>query len=254
MPYLTLKGVKVFYASFKVSRKSSAPDLVFIHGAGGSQAIWTYQLNYFKEKANVYVPELPGHGKSEGLGASSIAEYAEIVKDFLAALALTSVTLIGHSMGGAITQYLALHNPSQLKRIVLAGTGARLKVTPEIMNRIQDHFLEVLSTITNYGFGSGAPQELITRVQEQMRQNGPDILHKDFEACNQFNLMEEVHQITLPTLILCGKADLLTPPKYSRYLHEHISDSVLKLIDGAGHMLMLEKPEAFNRELEAFCL
>jgi len=251
MAYIAVKGIKIFYAGPE-SQKSSAPRLVFLHGAGGDHTIWTRQFEYFKGKAGVYVPELPGHGRSEELEPASIAEYGEVIKDFVDALALAPVTLIGHSMGGAITQYMALRYPDRLKSIVLVGTGARLRVTPEILDRIEGHFREVVSTICNYAFGPETPRELVIQVQEQMERNSPAVLHRDFRACHQFDSMEEVSRITLPTLILCGKEDLLTPPKYSQYLHQRISSSVLKFIDGVGHMPMLEKPEVFNRELEAF--
>jgi pimeloyl-ACP methyl ester carboxylesterase len=225
---------------------------VFIHGAGGDHTIWTRQFEYFRRKAGVYVPELPGHGKSEELEPVSIAEYGEIIKDFVDTLALAPVTLIGHSMGGAITQYMALRYPDRLKSIVLVGTGARLRVTPEILDRVEGHFQEVISTICNYAFGPETPRELVIWVREQMERNRPAVLHRDFVACNQFDSMKEVSRIALPTLILCGKVDLLTPLKYSQYLHDQISGSVLKLIDGSGHMPMLEKPEEFNQELGAF--
>jgi pimeloyl-ACP methyl ester carboxylesterase len=252
MNFLNLKDIRVLYATQEESQKKEIPTLVFIHGAGGDSTVWAYQFEYFKEKTSIYIPELPGHGQSRGSGATSIAEYADTVKDILDALDLTSVTLIGHSMGGAITQHLALHNPDRLESIVLVSTGARLKVSREILNRVKDHFQEVVATICDYGFGPEAPRDLIIRTQEQLRQNSPEVLYRDFAACNQFDLMEKVRYITLPTLILCGKMDGLTPIQYSRYLHEHISGSSLKLIEGAGHMVMLEKPEEFNRELEAF--
>ncbi len=252
MNFLTLKGINILYSVREGSQKKDLPALVFIHGAGGDSTVWLNQLNYFKEKTDIYIPELPGHGQSRGSGATSITEYVEIVKNLLDALDLASITLVGHSMGGAITQHLALSYPDRFKSIVLVSTGARLRVSPEILNRIKDHFQEVVVTICDYGFGPEAPTDLIIQTQEQLLRNSPEVLYGDFAACNRFDLMEKVHHITLPTLILCGKVDRLTPVKYSRYLHEQISVSSLKLIEGAGHMVMLEKPDEFNRELEVF--
>jgi pimeloyl-ACP methyl ester carboxylesterase len=252
MNSVTLKDTNVFYVGPEKNRKSAAPNWIFLHGAGGDHTCWINQWEYFKEKVNVYLLELPGHGNSQGSGASSISEYGDVVKDFIEALALSPATLIGHSMGGAIAQYLAIHHPDQLKSIVLAGTGAKLKVTPEILGRIQNHFQEVVATISKYGFGPETSKELVYQFQKQMEQSNPAVLYKDFVACNQFDFLGKVHDIRLPTLILCGRVDALTPPKYSQYLHEQIQGSILKYVNGAGHMLMLEKPEVFNQELELF--
>jgi pimeloyl-ACP methyl ester carboxylesterase len=79
-----------------------------------------------------------------------------------------------------------------------------------------------------------------------------EVIHKDFCSCEEFNVMDRVKRITVSTLILCGEDDLLTPPRYSEFLHAEISESKLVRIPDAGHMLMVEKPEPVNRAIEAF--
>ena len=85
---------------------------------------------FFEKQFNPIIIELPGHGESGGEGEQEIGRYAEHVHAFLKALGLSKVFLVGHSMGGAIVQTLALTHPEVIKGIVLVGTGARLRVLP----------------------------------------------------------------------------------------------------------------------------
>ena len=74
----------------------------------------------------------------------------------------------------------------------------------------------------------------------------------DLSACNDFDIMDRVHEISLPTCIIAGEDDQLTPLKYSQFLHKTIAGSQFHVIPGAGHLAMLEKPEEFNRYLLEF--
>jgi pimeloyl-ACP methyl ester carboxylesterase len=81
-----------------------------------------------------------------------------------------------------------------------------------------------------------------------------EVIYNDFYACDHFDLMGSIERLEVPTLILCGRDDRLTPPAYSEYLHRRIRGSSFVLVEDAGHMVMLEKPHAVNRALEDFAL
>jgi pimeloyl-ACP methyl ester carboxylesterase len=78
------------------------------------------------------------------------------------------------------------------------------------------------------------------------------VIYNDFLACNQFDIRNRLSEIKLPTLVVCGEEDQLTPVKYSKYLHEAVTGSRLVLIPRAGHMVMSEQPDPFNRALLSF--
>ncbi|MCJ7569410.1 MAG: alpha/beta hydrolase, partial [Anaerolineales bacterium] len=80
----------------------------------------------------------------------------------------------------------------------------------------------------------------------------PEVIHGDFTACNQFDICDHLPEIRVPSLILCGEQDRLTPLKYARHLNEQIPDSTLVLIEGAGHMVMLERPLEVAEVVEHF--
>jgi pimeloyl-ACP methyl ester carboxylesterase len=89
-------------------------------------------------------------------------------------------------------------------------------------------------------------------VAEEMRKIALEVLLGDFEACDKFDIVERVSGIKVPTLIICGEDDKLTPVKYSEYLKANIQHSKLEIVVGAGHMVMLEKPKEFNKILDEF--
>lgn len=228
--------------------------LLFIHGAGGGQFTWSFQKSFFSKEFNPIIIELPGHGESGGEGEKEIGTYAEHVYAFSKALGFKRLFLIGHSMGGAIVQTLALRHAELLKGIILVGTGARLRVFPSILNGIMDHFDETVPRIVQLAYSRKAPKDLLERGIAEMLRCRPEVLYGDFLACDRFDLMEEVEKIQLPTLVLCGEEDELTPVKYSKFLHSKIRRSRLEILSGAGHMVMMESHEAFNEKIREFII
>ncbi len=126
MPIVSVNGRQTSYWTGRKRILEGKETVLFIHGAGGGQYSWSYQKGYFEKEFNPVIIELPGHGESEGGGEEEVVRYAEHVEAFLEALGIQKAFLVGHSMGGAIVQTLALSHPGMIKGIVLVGTGARL--------------------------------------------------------------------------------------------------------------------------------
>ena len=250
MPYTNVAGEKIFYVHHRGDPKGQRA-LVFVHGAGGSHLNWPPQLRRLAG-AHTYALDLPDHGKSEGQGRTSIRAYADFVAAFLETLGLEKATLVGHSMGGATALDFALRYPEGLAGLVLVGSGARLRVAPAILDGIRQDFQAAVRLISDYGFSLDAPEQLKREGRRQMGQTHPDVLYGDFAACDTFDVMDRLGEIRCPTLAICGTADRLTPPKYSTYLRDNIPAAQLVLIEGAGHMVMLEQPEAVSRAIADF--
>jgi len=227
-------------------------SLVFIHGAGGNQTFWRNQVDYFKGTFNCFIMELPGHGAAQGQGVQEIKGYTLWIKGALDELKLSRPFVIGHSMGGAITMDLAVRFPALPKGLVLVSTGARLRTVPDILDGIEKAFPETVELICERSFAQDAPEELRRFAVAEMMKNSPHVLHGDFTACDRFDIMEQVQKIDKPTLVICGDQDVLAPIKYSRFLADKIAGARLEIIKGAGHMVMLERAEEFNKKLEAF--
>ncbi len=155
-------------------------------------------------------------------------------------------------MGGAIVQTLALAHPEVIKGVVLVGTGARLKVLDVILNGIKSNFEEAVKKINELSYSPKAPPILIERGVSDLIRCRPEVLFGDYYACNQFDIMKDVEKIHLPTLILCGDVDQLTPLKYSQFLYNQINGSILEVLSNAGHNVMIESPQPFNMKIGEF--
>jgi pimeloyl-ACP methyl ester carboxylesterase len=250
MPLLTVEGDKVYYAHRRPvpSRK---PSVVFVHGAGGTHQHWLYQMRDLPD-APTYALDLPGHGRSEGLGQDSIEDYGDWLIRFLDAAELDRAILVGHSMGGAIALDVTLRWPERVVGIGLVATGARLRVAPAILEGILQDAEAAVRLICEWAFGPEASQEVVRLGRRQMAEVQADVLHGDFVACNAFDLMGRLEAITAPALVLCGTQDRLTPIKFSVYLRDHIPGATLRLVEGAGHMVMVERPGAVVQALVDF--
>ena len=240
----------------------SRASLVFIHGAGSNADFWHEQRQAFLD---AHYLDLPGHISRSGKylpheskiqnPKSKIDSYADFVADYIEREELDGVVLNGHSMGGAITLTLALRQPSWLKAIVLTGTGARLRVLPSLLQLLREDYPAAVDLILQESF---APQRDELTYAQKARLNGTrrqilrtpqEITLSDYEACDHFDVMEQVGQITVPTLCIVGAQDRMTPPRYSEYLHSRIRGSHLKIVEGTGHMLPLEKPAEYNERV-----
>jgi len=239
MPYVTVGSERIFY-SHRAAASPEAPHLILVHGAGGDHQHWGAAVRNLRS-ANVYGLDLPGHGRSAGSGRQTIGDYAAFVVRFMDALALGKAVIAGHSMGGATAMTTALTYPKRVAGLVLVGTGARLRVLPRILAGTLSDFENTVELICQYAYAPQAPRELVHRGQQQMVQVDPQTIHDDFAACNTFDVMERLGEIRCPTLVLCGTEDALTPLKYARFLAERIPGAEFKAIEGAGHMVMVEK-------------
>ena len=252
MPIVDACGMRGNVVLSRGERAAGQENLVFIHGVGGDWSPWYHQRNYFSPAFNVFIMELPGHGAARGKGAREIKDYALWIKGALEELQVTSPFVIGHSMGGAITMDLALRFPDLPQGLVLVSTGARLRVLPDILEAITKDFPQAVALICKLSFAQDVPSEMLRAAVAEMMKNTPDILLGDFSACEGFDIMEKVQEIGIPTLVICGDQDALTPIKYSRYLADTITGSALEIVAGAGHLVMMERPEEFNQKVEAF--
>jgi pimeloyl-ACP methyl ester carboxylesterase len=215
--------------------------------------LWHLQKEYLKRCAEVMLVDLPGRGRSAGEGRRSIAEYVEVIRSLIVDRALEECYLVGHSMGGLIAMSFAIAHPDLVKGLILIATGARLRVSPEILEWIMvNKERTVRMMMTSMAFSKKTSSAVVDSAIAEMMKTPAETMFGDFFACDHADIMEEVKNVGAPTLVICGTEDRLTPPKYSEYLNRAIRGSRLLSVPDAGHLVPLEKPEEVSRAIEAF--
>jgi pimeloyl-ACP methyl ester carboxylesterase len=240
MPLLS----EIYFHAFE-GGSTETPPLVLLHGAGGHHLYWPSEVRRLTGY-RVFALDLPGHGKSSGRGLQSIPAYAKKVLDWLAAAGLHRAVFVGHSMGSAIALWLAIHHPEHVAGLVLVGSGARLRVNPALLE-LTSHpatFPKAAEMMIQWYYSPQVDTRLVKLAGKRMKEIRPSVMHGDMLACNEFDVKEQVGEISQPTLLICGADDVLTPLRYSQFLAGAIPNARLELVAGAGHMVMLEKPQA----------
>jgi pimeloyl-ACP methyl ester carboxylesterase len=222
--------------------KNAHRTLLLIHGAGGSHLSWPAELRRLPNTA-VYALDLAGHGRSQPPSHKTIEAYTQDVLDFITMLKLENVVVLGHSMGGAIAQMVGLALPPRVVGLVLVGTGAKLRVSSTILETIEtDHAVAVDMLNQFYWSGSQDP-DIEAANRRTMLACPPAVMLNDFLACDQFDVRDQLAEISLPTLIISASADQMTPPKFGQFLASELPQAEFALIEQAGHMMTLECAE-----------
>ena len=226
--------------------------LVFIHGAGDSSRIWRLQAEQLGNVYPIYTVDLPGHGQRPDTLPPEVTpqHYAEAVYEVIQnERHLDHPIIAGHSLGGAIALSMALEHSSALSGLILISTGARIRVHPSLLESARATPQKARDQLVRMGFTQNAATTLSQTVLNEQTALPSNMLYRDLIACNGFDCMTRLHEITLPTLIICGADDSATPVKYSQYLHDHITGSTLHIIPDAGHYIIREQPEAVNQAI-----
>ena len=249
MPFFEYEGKNVFY---QIIEKKATKAIIFIHGSGESSYSWKEQVEQMNLDYSVIAIDLPSHGKSSEFKKLSLDLYVDVIKNLIEFLSLREVILAGHSLGGAIVQSYYLKHPENVKALILCSTGAKLRVSKIILDSTKKNFKEYLDSVPVGAFYRKTSKEVIEEFIEEVEKVSPKVVHADYSICDKFDVMNKVKAIKVPCLIIVGKADRLTPLKYSQYFKENLEKAELVVIDKASHMVMLEKPEEFNLALLEF--
>lgn len=226
--------------------------LVLIHGSGGDHTVWLHQCLHLKGTFNIAALDLPGHGRSEGRGEQDVAVYVEWVREIMEALDIERPLLVGHSLGAAISLRFALTYGDRLAGIVPVGGGAVMPVNPIILEGLKTDPAAVTALAAKIAVAKCNRERLSGILNKKMSGVNPEILYGDFLACDRHDVTAGLSAIAVPTLVVCGDEDKMTPPEMSRCLRDGIPGAQCTLVPHAGHFVMLENIEAFNQAVGAF--
>ena len=195
---------------------------------------------------------MPSHFKSDYYSNISFVLYLDALIGLIDHLRYQEVILCGHSLGGAIAQAYYFKYPKDLRALILVGTGARLRVSPAILEATQKDIKQYIDTIPVGAFFKKTSKDIINQFVSDTSKLKPAVIYTDYKICDSFDTLENTSKINVPCLIICGNKDLLTPPKYSQFFKEKIKNSKLVIVKNAAHMVMLEKPTDVDKAIEEF--
>jgi non-heme chloroperoxidase len=254
---------------YAISR-GSGPTIVLSHGVTIDSRVWVKQLEELPAQGvRVVAFDHRGHGESvAGSGGHSLENLGADVRTVLEAFDLRDVVLVGHSMGGIAAQAFALDHPevahARVAGLVLMSTFARTPLSAvssrgpasrvsgwldlaALMRRPQ-----LGTMIARVGFGREPLASHVELTRRMLAECDPDTARDAIEPLLGVDLTNRLHRIDLPTLVVGGTADLLTPPAEARRIAAAIPGARLVLLQRAGHMLMLERTEELDELLLDF--
>jgi len=226
--------------------------IVFLHGSGGSGHFWKAQVEGLAERVNTVALDMPGHGRSGNDGKDTIGDYARAVVEFMDAIDTSKAIPCGLSMGGAVVQQLLLDFADRFEGGILIGTGAKLKVLPAIFEAIEKDYTGFVEMSCKHASSENTDASVSQPFRDDLIKCKPEVTYGDFQACNQFNVIERLPEISVPVLVISAEDDKLTPPKYARFLEDGIPNTARKHIHDAGHIAPMEKPQEVNQAIIEF--
>ena len=257
---LTVNGIDTFVATGGREFDKSLPAIVLLHGAGFDHTTWALHSRWFAHHGfGVLAPDLPGHGRSGGTPLATIADMADWTAALLDAAGAATARLVGHSMGSLIALETAARHPTRVSALGLIGTAATMTVGPDLLRAAEanDHDAVDMVSIWGLGYQAGLGGSLAPglwmhygaqRVLEQCR---PGVLFNDLSACNAYQgALAAAAQIKVPATLILGERDMMTPARAGKALAAALPNSRTVVLSGAGHMMMVERPDELLAALQ----
>lgn len=243
---------------------SQAKPIVLIHGFPLNHEMWSPQLEFLKKDFRVVAYDVRGHGESDiGDGQYTMELFADDLIVMLDSLKIEKIVLCGLSMGGYIALRAIEKSEDRVEGLILCDTKAeadsneaklkRSATIKSVKNQGMEPFIEsqihallAPQTIT------GNPV-MVEMVRRMIQRNSPlGICGALLAMAGRTDTSTVLPRLKIPTLILVGENDTLTPPEISKSMHEKIPHSTMHIIQRAAHLSSLENAEDFNRHLSDF--
>ena len=251
--------------SYEAAGDPSAPPLVFLHGIGGAARAWRHQLSDFGDGFRAVAWDMPGYGGSAPLERVDIATLADTLQDFLQQIGASRPVLVGHSIGGMIVQQWLTKYPRAAAAVVLAQTSPAFG---KAEGDWQKQFIEARLGPLDRGetmktLAPSLVKELVgdnpdadgMRVARDCMASVPEASYRAMMlALLGFDQRRALGNIAVPALVLSGSKDKNAPAPMMAKMATYIPSASYVELEGAGHLVNLEQPGAFNAALDQFLM
>jgi pimeloyl-ACP methyl ester carboxylesterase len=250
--------------SYMEAGRADAPVVLLLHGVGANSMHWRPQLAGLSDRYRVIAWNAPGYMFSDAFvkDVAECKDYADSVADFLNALRLERVNIVGNSFGSRVAQCFAIHYPQRVIKLAMTGTGVGPKDMPaEEKAKILAAREAMAKNIYTYGnrvsvlFGPNPSPELVAEVQRVLRATQPrGFMHGvKLGMVNGYSPEEVGAAVTLPVLMIQGRHDRVNPgDKNAAVLIKHLKNGKLEWLEDFGHLPEVETPDAVNKMLRDF--
>jgi pimeloyl-ACP methyl ester carboxylesterase len=237
--------------------------VAFLHGFPHNRALWAPQMGAFVDRARCIAPDFRGFGESSKHGPFTIDQFADDIAMLLRGLGIERAVVVGLSMGGYVAFALWRRHRSLVRALVLADTRAGVDSDDARANRIA-----LIDVARTRGSGAVADRQIVGMLGKTTRAKRPaliDEVHRMLESASVDGIVGALEAmmgradstvtlatIDVPTLVVVGQEDVLTPVREAELLREAIRGSRLEVIERAGHVSNIERPAAFNHVLSEF--
>jgi len=248
LPQVEINGVKINY----VFEGTGFETIIFIHGLGESLESWRHQINFFSKKFKVIALDLRGHGKSSiPKKKIEIGDFAEDVKGLLDHLGIKKAHFCGLSMGALVLFEMYKRYTDYFLSMILVA--ARHKFPPAQTAVLEGMSMEIIGAeVATFALAANAPEQLKEEVAKMIAGTKKDAYIQSAEATSMLDYSELLPKIKVPTLIIVGELDIVTPVSSAEIINKSIQGSILQIIPGVGHLPNREASEKFNNLLDEF--
>lgn len=235
---------------------SGGTAVVFLHGVGSDKSVWAPQLAHFGTSRRAVAFDYPGYGDSAPAPQGATRDdFAAAVLAAMDSLGIGQTHICGLSLGGVVA--IAIHHaaPERCASLILADSFAVHPDGPAIHERSVAASADLRALAESRAdvlLAQPADPAIRTEVVETMARIDPAAYRTGAEAVWLADQRDRARAIQVPTLVICGAEDKVTPPELSRELVELIPGARYKQIERAGHLSNLEQPEEFIRIVEEF--
>lgn len=259
---LTVDGKSVFAATGGRPFDPALPAIVFVHGAGFDRTVWQLQTRWFAHHGrSVLAVDLPGYGGSEGPPHGDVGATADWIPRLLDSAGVERAALVGHSMGALVALECAARHPGRVERLALCGVAAEMPVHPDLLASAKEDRPNARELMTGWGLGrdlqtggAAAPGLWLTQVALANLERAPKgAIHAALVACDVWKgAPAAAARVSCPALFVLGDSDQMTPAAKAKPLAAAIAGSRTVVVAGAGHFMMVERPDATLDALRSF--
>jgi pimeloyl-ACP methyl ester carboxylesterase len=258
MEVIRANGLEIAY-----ERAGAGPPLVFVHGAATDHRLWRPQLIALADEFTVVAWDEPGAGRSSDLPAAfRLVDYADCLAALIDALALGPVHVAGLSWGGTVALELYRRHAGSVATLILVDTYAGWKGSlpqEEVRSRVAGARRMLAAPAEEFDptlpglFAGDPPAEFVPLLEEMAAAVRPQSLSTQLLLMADADERDLLPRVAVPTLLIWGELDARSPLSVVRQFEQHIPETEVVVIAGAGHVSNLERPEEFNDAVRSFC-